>query len=165
MAGYCLQKHQHRLPYSGRRTEHLPGHYLYAPTTGDRSYKTFLWLRIPRCNVQSDYRGGYKESHHSLVKHCDNPVVVHDGDDEARLSDSVQWDEEHEGFVADGVQCLLVDGCLLLLHFPNVVHRPHFHVGIHRYGRSLDREQNPSWRRVKHELQEDSEDVKCMHSS
>src|SRR6218665_2594157 len=50
MAGYCLQKHQHRLLYSGRRTEHLPGHYLYAPTTGDRSYKTFLWLRIPRCN-------------------------------------------------------------------------------------------------------------------
>src|SRR6218665_850173 len=46
MAGYCLQKHQNRLPYSGRRTEHLPGHYLYAPTTGDRSYKTFLWLRI-----------------------------------------------------------------------------------------------------------------------
>ena len=79
----------------------------------------------------------------------DNPVVVHDGDDEARLSDSVQWDGEHEGFVEDGVQCLLVDGCLLLLHFPNVVHRPHFHVGIHRYGRSLDREQNPSWRRVK----------------
>ena len=31
----------------------------------------------------------------------DNPVVVHDGD-EARLSDSVQWDGEHEGFVEDG---------------------------------------------------------------
>src|SRR6218665_3214968 len=56
MAGYCLQKHQHRLPYSGRRIEHLPGHYLYAPTTGDRSYKTFLWLRISRCNGQSGYR-------------------------------------------------------------------------------------------------------------
>src|SRR6218665_3188875 len=90
---------------------------------------------------------------------------VHDGDDEARLSDSVQLDGEHEGFVEDGVQCLLVDGCLLLLHFPNVVHRPHFHVGIQRYGLSLDREQNPSWRRVKPELQENSEDVKRMQSS
>src|SRR6218665_307140 len=48
----------------------------------------------------------------------DNPVVVHDGDDEARLSDSVHWDGEHEVFVEDEVQCLLVDGCLLLLHFP-----------------------------------------------
>jgi len=28
----------------------------------------------------------------------DNLVVDHDGDDEARLSDSVQWDGEHEGF-------------------------------------------------------------------
>src|SRR6218665_3784630 len=72
---------------------------------------------------------------------------------------------EHEGFVQDGGHCFLVDGCLLLLHFPNVVHGPHFHVGIHRYGRSLDREQNPSWRQVKCELQEDSEDVKRMQSS
>src|SRR6218665_1745522 len=94
----------------------------------------------------------------------DNPVVVHDGDDEARLSDSVQWDGEYEGFVEDVVQYFLVDGCLLL-HFPNVVHRPHFHIEIHRYGRSLDREQNPSWRRVKPELQEDSEDMKRMQSS
>src|SRR6218665_49868 len=78
MAGYCLQKHQHRLPYSGRRTEHLPGHYLYAPTTGDRSYKTFLWLRIPRGNGQSGYRGGYKESHHSLVKHREYSFTVFD---------------------------------------------------------------------------------------
>ena len=54
--GYCLQKHQHRLPYSGRKIEHLPGHYLYAPTTGDRSYKTFVCLRISRCNGQSGYR-------------------------------------------------------------------------------------------------------------
>src|SRR6218665_3224775 len=43
-------------------------HYLYASTTGDRSYKTFLWLRIPRCNGQSGYRGDYKENYHSLVK-------------------------------------------------------------------------------------------------
>ena len=89
-----------------------------------------------------------------LVRSCsypvvsDNPVVVHDGDDEARLSDLVQWDGEHEGFVEDGVQCRVVDGCLLL-HFPSVVHRPHFHVGIHRYGRSLEREQKPSWRLLK----------------
>src|SRR6218665_414011 len=29
MAGYCLQKHQHRPPYSGKRTEHLPGHDMH----------------------------------------------------------------------------------------------------------------------------------------
>src|SRR6218665_2639076 len=32
------------------RTSPRPLPVGYAPTTGDRSYKTFLWLRIPRCN-------------------------------------------------------------------------------------------------------------------
>jgi len=57
-------------------------------------------------------------------------VVVHDGDDEARLSDAFVGDVEDERLVEDRVEGLVDDHRLLLLNLLTVVTQPDLHVGI-----------------------------------
>ena len=60
-----------------------------------------------------------------------HPIVVHDGDDQAGLTDLLVGDVEDEGLVEDRVQVLLVDLRLLLLHLLPVMHQPYLDVRIY----------------------------------
>ena len=57
-------------------------------------------------------------------------VVVHDGDVQADVVHAVGGDVEDDGLVVGGVQCVLLDGRLLLLQALSVAYQRHFDVRI-----------------------------------
>lgn len=65
-----------------------------------------------------------------ILKGRDWPVVIHHRDWQADLLHVLRWDVENDGLIIDGVECVLLGGCLPLLQSPTVTYEGDFNIWI-----------------------------------